>query len=199
MRKILVGLVFVFSAQKVDLPIWIPIGGDCGWWVRVNFVLCDCVVVWAEVPKLGQRGEVQDLMAKVFVGSNPTLCTNIGPLAVLLHLKKLGRKESTLISIGRKLRHLAKQVDLNQPEKVKEFIANKNCSDGHKDNLIDAYSHYCQFYGLKWTKPKYVRVEKALVQKGYSEIVFPFPFFVCLSTSITEIEWFCLFLVALTV
>jgi hypothetical protein len=33
---------------------------------------CSCR---AGVPKLGQRGEVQDLMAKAFVGSNPTPCT----------------------------------------------------------------------------------------------------------------------------
>jgi len=75
-------------------------------------------------------------------------------------LKKLGRKESTLLTIGKKRRHLTKYVDLNQPEEVKEFIADKNCTDSHKDNLIDAYSHYCQYYGVEWTKPKYMRVER---------------------------------------
>jgi integrase len=49
---------------------------------------------------------------------------------------------------------------LNQPEKVKGFIANLNCSDGHKDNLIDIYSHYASFHGIQWTKPKYIREER---------------------------------------
>ncbi len=80
--------------------------------------------------------------------------------AVVQHLKRLGRKESTLICIGRKLRYLARNVDLNQPEKVKEFIANLDCSDGHKDNLIDAYSHFCNFHKIQWTKPKYMREER---------------------------------------
>jgi hypothetical protein len=39
------------------------------------FLGCALFSVCAGVPKLGQRGEVQDLMAKAFVGSNPTPCT----------------------------------------------------------------------------------------------------------------------------
>jgi integrase len=77
-------------------------------------------------------------------------------------LKKLGRKESTLIAISRKLRYLARNVDLAQPEKVKEFIANLNCSDGHKDNLVDIYSHYASFYGIQWVKPRYMREERVI-------------------------------------
>ncbi|MCJ7425050.1 hypothetical protein MUP01_12415 [Candidatus Bathyarchaeota archaeon] len=54
--------------------------------------------------------------------------------AVVQNLKRLGRKESTLIAVSRKLRYLARNVDLRQPERVKEYIANLQCSDGHKDN-----------------------------------------------------------------
>jgi hypothetical protein len=74
---------------------------------------------------------------------------NGSTFAVVQNLKKLGRKESTLICIARKLRYLARNVDLNQPEKVKEYIANLQCSDGHKDNLIDIYSHYASFYNIQ--------------------------------------------------
>jgi integrase len=49
---------------------------------------------------------------------------------------------------------------LGDPEKVKEFIANLQCSDGYKDNLIDAYSHYAKFCSIQWTKPKYMREER---------------------------------------
>ncbi len=41
--------------------------------------------VCAGVPKLGQRGEVQDLMAKAFVGSNPTPCTTLQKCLKVLH------------------------------------------------------------------------------------------------------------------
>jgi integrase len=85
---------------------------------------------------------------------------NGSTFAVVQNLKKLGRKESTLICIARKLRYLARNVDLNQPEKVKEYVANLQCSDGHKDNLIDIYSHYASFYNIQWTKPRYQREER---------------------------------------
>jgi integrase len=51
-------------------------------------------------------------------------------------------------------------VDLKQPEKVKEYVANLQSSDGHKDNLIDVYTHYARFYGIQWTKPRYMREER---------------------------------------
>jgi len=89
---------------------------------------------------------------------SPALWKNL--FAVVYELKKQGRKESTLIAVSRKLRYLARNVDLNNPEKVKEFIASLQCSDGHKDNLIDVYSHYAKFYGIRWTKPKYIREER---------------------------------------
>jgi integrase len=94
------------------------------------------------------------------MGSNPIPRTTVGPVAVVWELKKQGRKESTLVAISRKLRYLEKHVDLSQPEKVKEFIANLQCSEGHKDNLVDIYSHYAKFNGLQWIKPQYVREER---------------------------------------
>jgi hypothetical protein len=39
-------------------------------------------------------------------------------------LKEEGRKDSTVSVIARELRYLNKHVDLNQPEKVKEYVAN---------------------------------------------------------------------------
>jgi integrase len=94
------------------------------------------------------------------VGSNPTPRTKVGPLAVVWELKKQGRKETTLQSISKRLRYLNKKVDLDDPEKVKEYIANLQCTDGYKDNLIDAYSHYAKFCKIHWTKPKYMREER---------------------------------------
>ena len=94
------------------------------------------------------------------MGSNPIPRTKVVPIAVLLELKKEGRRESTLLSIGRKLRYLEKHCDLDNPEKVKEYVANLQCSDGHKDNLIDIYAQYARFNNIQWTKPKYQREER---------------------------------------
>jgi len=37
-----------------------------------------------------------------------------------------------------RLKFLARNVDLENPEKVKSFIASQRYTDGYKDNLIDA-------------------------------------------------------------
>jgi len=94
------------------------------------------------------------------VGSSPTPRTCDGLIAVLWELKKQGRKDSTLACMGRRLNYLARQVDLKNPENVKEFIAGLNCTDGFKDNLIDVYSHYAAYYKIAWQKPKYMREER---------------------------------------
>ena len=38
--------------------------------------------------------------------------------------------------IGFYLKHLAATADLSEPEKVKEFIANKKVNNGFKGNLV---------------------------------------------------------------
>ena len=93
------------------------------------------------------------------MGSNPIPRTTIVPPAVdtfsvVKWLKSQGRKESTILCTARKLRHLDRNVNLNDPERVKVYIAKLQCSDGHKYNLIDKYSQYARFNNIKWTKPK---------------------------------------------
>jgi integrase len=96
------------------------------------------------------------------VGSNPTPRTKDEPYAlrifeVLWQMKKDGYSESTLETFGRRLRYLAKHVNLGSPESVKEFIAEKAWSNGYKDNVVSAYNHYVVFHSLSWKKPKYQR------------------------------------------
>jgi integrase len=81
-------------------------------------------------------------------------------LPVILKLKSEGRKDSTLVPMRKRLKFLARNVDLNEPEKVKAFIAGQSYTDGYKDNLIDAYSSYCRFFGIQWIKPQYMREER---------------------------------------
>jgi hypothetical protein len=99
-------------------------------------------------------------LAKACVGSSPTPRTRHKPtefsiFEVLLHLKKKGYSESTLVGIGRKLRHLLRHVNLEDPEQVKRFISEKDWSNGYKGNVVNAYGHYLKFHGVSWEKPCY--------------------------------------------
>jgi len=51
-------------------------------------------------------------------------------------------------------------VDLSDPESVKACIAQKHCSNGYKENLVNAYNRYVKFHGLSWVKPFYRRIER---------------------------------------
>jgi hypothetical protein len=74
---------------------------------------------------------------------------------VLWQMKKDGYSEGTLGTFGRRLRYLAKHVNLGSPEDVKEFIAEKAWSNGYKENMVSAYNRYVVFHHLSWKKPKY--------------------------------------------
>jgi hypothetical protein len=40
------------------------------------------------------------------------------------------------------------------------YIAKKNCSNGHKENLVEAYAIYIRSEGLTWSQPFYQRYDK---------------------------------------
>ncbi len=72
-------------------------------------------------------------------------------------MKKDGYSENTIEPIGKRLRNLAKHVNLDNPDEIKEFIAKVDWSNGYKENVVNAYNHYAVFYGLSWKRPKYQR------------------------------------------
>jgi len=51
---------------------------------------------------------------------------------------------------------------LDDPEAVKEHIANKKVGNCSKEGLAVAYNHYVAVNELKWEKPTYVREENAI-------------------------------------
>ena len=57
--------------------------------------------------------------------------------------------------VGYYLNHLASNVDLDNPEGVKEFITNKNVDNGFKGNLAKAYNYYAPFQDIVWESPHY--------------------------------------------
>jgi len=66
-----------------------------------------------------------------------------------------------LRSVSYKLKFLSKNCDLDDPEKVKEVISNKQCSESYKVSLVKAYNYYATINGIRWVKPKY-RAERKM-------------------------------------
>ena len=56
-----------------------------------------------------------------------------GIVNTLLKLKNNGLEEQTVKIIGYYLKHLAANADLSEPERVKEFRANKKVNNGSKE------------------------------------------------------------------
>jgi len=55
-----------------------------------------------------------------------------------LDLKKQGKAEDTINGYSRRLRHLAKSTDINNPETVKAYITNQQSSNANKEAYANA-------------------------------------------------------------
>jgi len=53
-----------------------------------------------------------------------------------------GRAEATLLGISKRLKQLDRETNLDDPEAVREHIANKMVSNSFKEGLATAYDHY---------------------------------------------------------
>jgi len=72
-------------------------------------------------------------------------------------MKNDGSAEDTIKGTGKRLRMLTRSVNLDDPESVKEYVANKHCKNSYRQNLVEAYDHYVRYNGLTWQKPYYER------------------------------------------
>jgi integrase len=81
-------------------------------------------------------------------------------LNVLWELKKKGRADTTIKSIGKCLTLLAKHCDLENPESIRTFIATFDRTNGYKKQLCFAYDNYVKIYGLTWNRPNYYVASK---------------------------------------
>ena len=75
----------------------------------------------------------------------------------LWQMKKDGYAEGTIKATDRRLRMIAKWVNLDHPESVKEYIACKKGKGSYKEALADAYDRHVRYNGLTWVKPSYRR------------------------------------------
>jgi integrase len=75
-------------------------------------------------------------------------------------MKKNAYADSTIEAVGKRLRHLKRNCNLQDPEAVKTFIANKTCSNAYKETLIEAYDILMRSVNQQWNKPFYKRYDK---------------------------------------
>jgi integrase len=68
-------------------------------------------------------------------------------------MKKDHLAETTIAVTDRRLRLIAKTVNLNDPDKVTEYLANKEGKNGYIDSLTSAYERYTRYNEIFWKKP----------------------------------------------
>ena len=78
----------------------------------------------------------------------------------MLWMKREAYEDSTIECTTKRLEHLKRNCTLADPEIIKTFIANKKCSNGFKESLVEAYDLYMRSIGQKWNKPFYNRYDK---------------------------------------
>jgi len=79
---------------------------------------------------------------------------------VVWNLKKRGYSDRTLKGYLKRLKFLAKNVNIDDPNAVSMFLASMKVSDAYKEGIVNAYVHYVREYGLVWDKPKYKRDDR---------------------------------------
>ncbi|MDH5374335.1 MAG: site-specific integrase [Candidatus Bathyarchaeota archaeon] len=77
-------------------------------------------------------------------------------------MKNNNKSDYTINFTRKALSYLSKHADLNEPEQVKQFIANHQVSNGYKKNLCIAYNKYCKYYKIEWEMPLYIPEAKTI-------------------------------------
>jgi integrase len=78
----------------------------------------------------------------------------------MLWMKKEAYADSTIEYTAKRLRHLQRNCTLANPEAIKTFVANKECSNAYKECLIEAYAIYMRSIEQTWKQPFYKRYDK---------------------------------------
>jgi integrase len=74
---------------------------------------------------------------------------------VLINMKNNGKADTTIKFVDKALTYISQHANLDNPEEVKQLIANKPVTIGTKKYYCIAYNRYCQYYGIQWQQPKY--------------------------------------------
>ncbi len=70
-------------------------------------------------------------------------------------MEKDAKSKYTIHFTYKALSLLAKHCKLEDPERIRTFIAKMNVSNGYKRNLCIAYNKFCKYYKISWNMPTY--------------------------------------------
>ena len=86
--------------------------------------------------------------------------TDMNIVNTMLWMKRNAYQESTIAKVAKLLRHLHKNCNTTKLEEVKLYVSRKNCSNAHKENLIEAYACHMKSINQEWEQPFYHRYSK---------------------------------------
>ena len=81
-------------------------------------------------------------------------------LQFALYQKLQGCSEQTIKNWNQKLRRLAKNADLNDPDSVKKYLASLNIAESSKHAYCVAYTSFLRWQNKTWKPPKYKCIQK---------------------------------------
>ena len=68
-------------------------------------------------------------------------------------MKKDHYAPSTIEVTGRRLRLMAKSIDLDTPEEITKYLANKQAKNSYIESLANAYYRYAKYHNIEWQQP----------------------------------------------
>ena len=77
-------------------------------------------------------------------------------------MKNNGLSDQYIKFVRKSLSYIGRHADLNNPEQVKQFIANLQTTNNYKRNLSYAYNKYCEYYQIQWKPPLYRQEQKTI-------------------------------------
>lgn len=77
-------------------------------------------------------------------------------------MKNNAKADCTIKFVNKALRRIDQHADLNNPQEVKQYIANMPTAKSYKRNLCFAYKLYCDYYKITWEKPIYYQESKTI-------------------------------------
>jgi len=75
-------------------------------------------------------------------------------------MKKDHLADTTIKNTVRRLKNITKSCNLNNPEEVLTFLANKKGKNSYIETIASAYNRYVRYNGLKWNMPRIKRTSQ---------------------------------------
>ena len=73
-----------------------------------------------------------------------------------------GKSKAVINSTRKELTNLSKRANLDEPEQIKQTIAQMQTGNAYKRMLVQAYNRYVKYYKLSWEAPLYKVVSKEI-------------------------------------